>query len=125
VRGPAGASGGVRGPHSVRARAGHHLAPAALSSGGNVFERLAGGFTLLALTGDRRHAGQERPAAGFLAAASALRVPLRVITDTFDGQRAGYGRRFILIRPDQYVAWTGDDPPADPAALLRRAAGAG
>ena len=137
VWGPAGAAGGVCGPHSCRARAGHHLAPVALSAGGNVFERLAGGFTLVALTGEQwhageqrhagpdRHTGPERTAAGFLAAASALRVPLRVITDTFEGQRAGYGRRFILVRPDQYVAWAGDDPPADPTALLRRAVGAG
>lgn len=117
VWGPAGAASGVRGSHALAARAGHHLAPAVLSSGRNIFERLAGGFTLVAL------AGGEQPAAAFRAAAGALRVPLRVITDTFDGQRAAYGRRCILVRPDQYVAWTGNGPPADATALLRRAAG--
>lgn len=53
-----------------------------------------------------------------------LGVPLQVIADALDGRRAAYGQRLILVRPDQYVAWTGNDPPADAAALLRRAIGA-
>ena len=51
-------------------------------------------------------------------------MPLQVIADTFDGQRAAYGHRLILVRPDQYVAWTGNDPPADATVVLRRAIGA-
>lgn len=118
ICGPEGAAPGVHGQHAFEARPGHHLAPAALSSGRNVFEDLGGTFTLLALTGD------PGSAAAFQAAARALRMPLRVVADTFDDQRASYGRRFILVRPDQHVAWAADRPPADPAALLRRAAGA-
>ena len=52
VCGPAGAVCGVRGEHSFQARAGHHLAPVVLSSGGNVFDRLDGGFTLITLGGE-------------------------------------------------------------------------
>jgi len=89
-----------------------------LSSGANIFERLAGGFTLIALRGD------QDPAAAFQAAATDLGMPLQVIADTPDGQRAAYGQRLILVRPDQYVAWTGNDPPADATAVLRRAIGA-
>jgi 2-polyprenyl-6-methoxyphenol hydroxylase-like FAD-dependent oxidoreductase len=118
VYGPAGSASGVRGQHTFEARPGHHLAPAALSSGRNVFELLAGTFTLIALTGD------PGPAAEFQAAARALRIPLQVVADTFDAQRASYGRRFILVRPDQHVAWAGDRGPADPAGLLRGAVGA-
>jgi 2-polyprenyl-6-methoxyphenol hydroxylase-like FAD-dependent oxidoreductase len=118
VWGPPGAVCGVRGHHSFEARAGHHLAPVVLSSGANIFERLAGGFTLIALGGD------QAPAAEFQAAATDLGMPLQVIADTRDGQRAAYGQRLILVRPDQYVAWTGHDPPADAAAVLRRAIGA-
>jgi hypothetical protein len=117
VWGPAGSACGVRGRHTFEARAGHHLAPVVLSSGGNVFTRLGGGFTVIALGGD------EAPAAAFQAAAADLGIPLRVIADTLDGQRAAYGQRFILVRPDQHVAWTGNDPPADAAAVLRRAVG--
>jgi 4-hydroxyisophthalate hydroxylase len=124
VWGSPGSASGVRGPHSFEARPGHHLAPAALSSGRNVFELLAGGFTLVALGADET---ADAPAAAFRAAAAALRIPLQVITDTFDGQRAAYRRRLILVRPDQHVAWAADSPPADAAAaaaVLRRAVGA-
>jgi 4-hydroxyisophthalate hydroxylase len=118
VWGRQGSACGVRGQHTFEARAGHHLAPVVLSSGANIFERLASGFTLIALGGD------QEPAAAFQAAATDLGIPLQVIADTFDGQRASYGQRFVLVRPDQHVAWTGNDPPADAAAVLRRAVGA-
>ena len=118
VWGPAGSACGVRGRHTFEARAGHHLAPVVLSSGANIFERLAGGFTLIALGGD------QDLAAAFQAAATDLGMPLQVIADTPDGQRATYGHRVILVRPDQYVAWTGNEPPADAKAVLRRAIGA-
>ncbi len=117
VWGPAGSVCGVRGQHMVEARAGHHLAPLVLSSGANVFERLGGGFTFIALGGD------QAVAAAFQAAAADLRIPLHVIADTLDGPRAAYRQRFILVRPDQHVAWTGNDPPADAATVLRRAVG--
>jgi len=31
-----------------------------------------------------------------------------------------YRRRYVLIRPDQVIAWRGDAPPDDFVALLRR-----
>ncbi len=117
VCGPAGSTCSVRGHHTFEARAGHHLAPVLLSSGRNIFEHLGCGYTLVALSGDRR------PIAAFQAAARVLRIPLRVLVDTFDEERTVYGCRFILVRPDQYVAWTGNDLPADPATLLRRVVG--
>jgi 4-hydroxyisophthalate hydroxylase len=117
VWGPAGSASSARGHHAFEARGGHHLAPVPLSSGANIFERLGPGYTLIALTGD------PRPAAAFQAAAEALGVPLRVLADTLAGERTAYGCRFILVRPDQYTAWTGNDLPADPAAVLRRVVG--
>jgi 4-hydroxyisophthalate hydroxylase len=117
VCGPAGSACGVRGQHAFQARAGHHLAPTLLSSGRNVFEELGGGYTLIALTPDRASV------TAFQDAARAMLMPLQVIADSFDGGRTAYEHRYILVRPDQHVAWAGDQPPADAAGLLRRVAG--
>lgn len=117
VLGPAGSACGVHGQHALAARAGHHLSPALLSSGRNVVESLGRNYTLIALT------GEAAPPASFRAAADAISMPLDVVTDNLAGGRAAYGCRYILVRPDQHVAWAGDQPPADPAGLLRRVAG--
>jgi len=105
--------------HSFAARPGHHLAPAALSSGRDVFEELGSGFTLLAFDAD------ERSVAPFEQAAGSLRVPLKVVRDSYAGDRERYGAHLILARPDQYVVWTGDHAPADADAILGRIIGKG
>ena len=56
-------------------------------------------------------------------AAKARAVPLKVIRDSYDGGREAYGRRLILVRPDQFVAWSGDAAPDDADALLRKVSG--
>jgi 4-hydroxyisophthalate hydroxylase len=117
VWGPAGSTCSVRGHHAVEARAGHHLSPALLSSGRNVFEELGRDYTLIALTQDLARV------AALEDAAHAMLMPLHVLVDTLDGGRAAYGCRYILVRPDQHVAWAGNQLPADPAELLRRVAG--
>jgi 4-hydroxyisophthalate hydroxylase len=119
VFGSHGAATGVAGSHTFAAQAGHHLAPAALSSGRNVYEELGAGFTLLCLDGDP--AAVER----FTASATALGVPLTVVTDTRESNRAEYRAGLVLVRPDQFVAWAGDEGPADFEALLLRVTGAG
>ncbi len=117
VWGPAGSACSVHGQHAFEARAGHHLAPALLSSGSNIFEQLGRSCTLVAFTEDRR------PVMAFQDAARALQIPLRVVVDAVDGAPAVYGSRYILVRPDQYVAWAGDQLPANAATLLRRVVG--
>jgi hypothetical protein len=107
------------GTHSFEARAGHHLAPQPLSSGGNVFEALGDGFTLLAFDAD------DAAISGFETAARTSGVPLKVIRDSLADGREAYGARFVLVRPDEFVAWTGDAAPADAAAILRQATGWG
>jgi hypothetical protein len=114
VFGPVGAASSAIGSHAHAARAGHHLAPQPLSSGKNIFEELGRGFTLLALGAD------ETPAA-FEHAASSLGVPLKVIRDSVAGGREKYASRLILVRPDQFVAWTADE--AEPLNVLQRAIG--
>jgi 2-polyprenyl-6-methoxyphenol hydroxylase-like FAD-dependent oxidoreductase len=118
IWGPAGGHSGAVGSHSLAARAGHHLAPAPLSSGRNVFEELGDGFSLLALGGDE---GMVR---AFEAAAGELGMPLKLVADSRSGARQSYGASLILVRPDQFVAWTStEERRIDPMAALRRAIG--
>ncbi|GJD52571.1 4-methyl-5-nitrocatechol 5-monooxygenase [Methylobacterium crusticola] len=117
VAGPPGAESGALGTHAFAARAGHHLAPLALSSGRSVYEALGAGFTLLALGGDGRGARAFREAAGRLG------IPLTVVEDARDGEPARYEAGLVLVRPDQFVAWAGDDAVPDAAAILGRAVG--
>lgn len=103
--GARGVSGAV-GSHSFRARPGHHLAPAMLSSGANIYETLGAEFTVLAV-------GAAAAAKTFAAAAAELNVPLTIVEDRGDSQTSRYEARLVLIRPDQFVAWVSDDPAPD------------
>jgi hypothetical protein len=59
----------------------------------------------------------------FEQAATSLGVPLKVVRDTCRGELKRYESRLILIRPDQYVVWSGDTQPDDVRALVRRTVG--
>ena len=62
-------------------------------------------------------------AEAFEQAAKTLGVPLKIVRDTNKDERAAYEARLILVRPDQYVVWTGNAAPADAVAILRRVVG--
>ena len=96
VWGPAQANCSAIGAHSFMARPGHHLAPAPLSGGCNVYNELGKGFTLLALDAD------DAVVKAFAAAAKALNVPLAVIQDSRAGERERYESALVLVRPDQF-----------------------
>jgi 4-hydroxyisophthalate hydroxylase len=117
VVGPPGAPISIHGRMSVKAEAGHHLAPRQLSSGRNVFEELSDGFTLIALDADESSLG------ALQAAASDRKVPLKVVRDTFAAGREAYQSRLVLVRPDQYVVWAADSAPPDARALMELVAG--
>ena len=117
VDGPPGGVCKARGQYMFKARAGHHLAPRKLTDGRNIFEELGKGFVLLALDAPAEAIG------AFEAAARDLKIPFKAVADTFAQGREDYESRLILIRPDQYVAWTGDGAAPDAAAVLRKAAG--
>jgi hypothetical protein len=116
VAGPPGGVSSAHGTHAFTARAGHHLAPRLSSSGRNLFERLGPGFTLLAF--ERDAAARE-----FAQAARTLRIPLAIVHDSYRDERTDYAARLVLVRPDQFVAWSGDDAPGDVIALLRKVTG--
>ncbi len=117
VFGPDGGTTSARGQYMFKARPGHHLASRELSSGRNVFEELGGGFVLLAFD------APPDAVTAFETAAAARNVPLKVVRDTFAAGREDFEARLLLIRPDQYVAWVGNEAPADADAVIRKAAG--
>ena len=107
VIGPPGGISTAHGQHVFKARAGHHLVPQKLSSGRDVFEELGRGFTLLAFDAD------DAAVRAFEQAAGELKVPLKVVRDSYADGRTKYETRMILVRPDQFIVWTGDSAPAD------------
>jgi 2-polyprenyl-6-methoxyphenol hydroxylase-like FAD-dependent oxidoreductase len=103
----AGSEAGVcsaKGSHRYDARAGHHLAPAKLDSGANVFDALGAGFTLLAI------GAHPDTARAFQDAATALQMPLTVLEAPAAGEAARYQASLVLVRPDQFVAWSAQEP---------------
>ncbi|MFZ3359570.1 MAG: FAD-dependent monooxygenase [Xanthobacteraceae bacterium] len=117
VFGPPHGVSSAHGTHTFEARAGHHLPPQLLSSGRNVFEELGADFTLLAFD------GEDETAAAFEKAARLLGVPLKIVCDSYGDGRTAYEAKLILVRPDRYVAWAGDNVPGDPAAVLAKVVG--
>jgi len=111
---PNAAADGVcsaKGSHLFEARPGHHLAPASLSSGENVFEALGAGFTLLAIgvpqaTLDR-----------FRSAAADQNLPLTIFVTAPEGEVLRYGAALVLVRPDEFVAWVGNTPEVSDAEI--------
>jgi len=117
VCGTAGARCGALGEHNFAAEPGTHLAPATLSSGKDLGEVLGSGFTLLAFDAD------PLDVAGFAQAAIRRQVPLATVCDTFEDSRARYTSRLVLVRPDGFIAWSGDVAGGAHDAILARASG--
>ncbi len=108
---------GARGVHKIDARRGHHLAPISLSGNRNLFEELGHGFCLISLDGEAKVVSQ------FIAAAEQLGIPLSTVEDDRKEGRMEYNSRYILVRPDHFIAWTGDVGPNSPQDILSQAIG--
>lgn len=50
-------------------------------------------------------------------------MPLKLVRGTDPAALEAYGAAHILVRPDLFVAWAGED--GDPASVLARATGHG
>jgi 2-polyprenyl-6-methoxyphenol hydroxylase-like FAD-dependent oxidoreductase len=85
--------------------------------GDSLFDRLGAGFTLLRF-------GNRTETAPIQAAAAARNIPLQVLDLPSSEGRDLYGRDLALIRPDHYLAWSGNAPPADPERLWAQLVGA-
>jgi hypothetical protein len=117
IAGPPDGKSSAHGVHMFKARAGHHLAPQPLSTGRNIFEELGADFTLLAFD-----AGDGAVQA-FAQAAAQFSVPLKTVRDSLSDELRCYEAPLVLVRPDQYVVWSGDAPPGDVRALMAKAVG--
>jgi 2-polyprenyl-6-methoxyphenol hydroxylase-like FAD-dependent oxidoreductase len=89
-----------------------------LADGTSLYDHFGAGFTLLIADGDPSDARE-------LAAAAARRnVPLKLLSLPDARLRGRYEARFALIRPDQHVAWRGDNLPDDLVGLIATVTGA-
>lgn len=93
----------AKGSHQFKARPGHHLAPAMLNNGRNVYEELREGYTLLSIGNE---AATEQV---WRQAAIEAGVPFAIIHLDADTELDRYEASWILVRPDQFVAWTSED----------------
>ncbi len=87
-----------------------------LRDGRSLYDALGCDFTLLRLD-------SKIEVGGLVAAAAHRGVPMAVFDVCADEAAALYPRRLLLSRPDQHVAWRGDEPPDDPMALIDRVRG--
>lgn len=100
-------------------RPGARLPSGFLADGKAVFDELhACGLTLLAMG---VAAGECQPMS---AAASEVGVPLRILAINEPHLAALYGKRFVLVRPDQHVVWRGDAIPVDSRSIIETIRGA-
>ena len=80
--------------------------------GSSLFDNLGRGFTLL------RFNSRAADTTTLERAAAARGIPLSILDVTLPEARELYGRDLALVRPDQYIAWRGDQLPNDLDALL-------
>lgn len=84
--------------------------------GSSLYDRLGTGFTVLRL-------GSRPPdATGIVAAAARQNIPLKVLDVPDTEARDLYERDFVVVRPDQHVAWRGNNLP-DPDRLFAQVVG--
>lgn len=82
-----------------------------LDDGRSLYDAMGAGFTLLCRDANAETQAIER-------AAAALGMPFKVLRLPELGQHPEYAQRFTLSRPDQHVAWRGEQLPHDGKALL-------
>ena len=87
-----------------------------LGDGGQLFDRLGPGFTLVDTSG----AGIGEP---LVKEARRRRVPVKHLALDDPAVRACWERELVLVRPDQHVAWRGDGVPQDWETVLDRVTG--
>jgi 2-polyprenyl-6-methoxyphenol hydroxylase-like FAD-dependent oxidoreductase len=101
------------------ARPGARLPHFYFADGISVYDRIGDGFTLINLS------GVDEDDSLALTSARAKGVPLRQLMVLENNVESLMQGKFLLVRPDQHVAWRGNDLPHDFYAILDRARGVG
>ena len=96
---------------------GFRAAHAWLRPGVSTLDVFGDGFVLLCFQGHERIADVER-------AFARRGVPLAVVRCSDEKVAELYRQPFVLVRPDDHVAWRGPQPPADPLLLADMVRGA-
>ena len=95
------------------------IAPHAwLADGSSLYDHFGDGFTLLCDS-----APDDAMVQPLASAAMALGIPLKVLPAPRADIADRYAAKYALIRPDQHVAWRGEQIPGNPAYLLRQITG--
>lgn len=84
-----------------------------LHDGSSLYDQFGPGFSLLVTDNSADTASQ-----AMVNAARGAGVPLRVVHAPGTAAADLYRARYALIRPDQHVAWRGDQLPSDPLRTL-------
>jgi hypothetical protein len=87
-----------------------------LSTGAQLFDRFGAGFTLVDLSGQGSGEGLAKDA-------RSRGIPLTYLAVEDDAVRACWERDLVLVRPDQHVAWRGDEASASGDEILDRVTG--
>jgi 2-polyprenyl-6-methoxyphenol hydroxylase-like FAD-dependent oxidoreductase len=95
-------------PSATAARPGQRLPHTWLGDGESIFDALGSGMTLLAFGDPAALAAAQQAAQS---ASDARGVPLTTVALDAPGLAERYGAGFVLVRPDQHVAWCGDAVP--------------
>jgi hypothetical protein len=103
------------------ARVGARAPHAWLSDGRSTLDLFASGFVLLVL---HERADDQVARKNMQAAAQACGLPLQIVDIRDPNVAKIYRRRLVLVRPDGHIAWSGDEWPEQPGALLDRVRGA-
>jgi 2-polyprenyl-6-methoxyphenol hydroxylase-like FAD-dependent oxidoreductase len=90
---------------------GRRLPAQRLSGGAPLADRLGRQFTLIDLT-------DQEDGRALAAAAGARHIPMTYLNITDARVRDRWDRCLLLVRPDHYVAWRAETPPADWNAVL-------
>jgi 2-polyprenyl-6-methoxyphenol hydroxylase-like FAD-dependent oxidoreductase len=94
------------------------LAPHAwMHDGSSLYDHFGMGYTLICFNKDSIYIYE------FLQLAQQMGIPFKMVSPIEPGISQLYQKQLTIIRPDQHIAWQGDDLPKNPQMLLKHITG--